>query len=103
VLITLLGLGILCICALVPILIIVVGLGLTIRANRKASMVIDAKAEDSPSTPIENHDPLNCLRRNIFLHANKSIITRKAAQMAAGSVDTMPAFPIIQTPHPRRK
>jgi hypothetical protein len=54
-LITLLGLGILCICALVPLLIIGLGLGLTIRANRQASMVIDAKAADSPSIP--NREP----------------------------------------------
>ena len=51
ILITLLGLGILCICALVPLLIIGLGLGLTIRANRQVSMVIDAKAADSPSMP----------------------------------------------------
>jgi hypothetical protein len=54
-LITLLGLGILCICALVPLLIIGLGLGLTIRANRQVSMVIDAQAEDSPSIP--NREP----------------------------------------------
>jgi hypothetical protein len=51
ILITLLGVSILCICALVPLLIIGLGLGIAIRANRQASMVIDAKAEDSPSTP----------------------------------------------------
>ena len=53
--VTLFGLGILCICALVPLLIIGLGLGLTIRANRQASMVIDAKAEDNPSIP--NREP----------------------------------------------
>jgi hypothetical protein len=55
ILITLLGLSVLCICALVPLLIIGLGLGMAIRANRQASMVIDAKAEDSPSTP--NQEP----------------------------------------------
>jgi hypothetical protein len=51
ILITLLGLSVLCICALVPLLIIGLGLGIAIRANRQVSMVIDAKAADRPSMP----------------------------------------------------